>query len=104
MTQTRPENVDAYNRRMAGKRFLGGLLMAVGGMVALLCGLCTLAFGVTTIMSAVATNNVAGLWVLIVPLLLGGLPAAGGVAVFMVGLKKFREGLKRQGVSASVFD
>ena len=89
---------------MAGKRFLGALLMAAGGMVALLCGLCTLAFGVSTIANAVQTNNGAGLGFLIIPLLLGGLPAAGGGMVFFVGLKMFREGLRRQGVSASVFD
>ena len=99
MTQIPPESAEAYKRRMAGKRFLGCMLMAVGGMVALLCGLCT--FWVAAMFSQ-GTGDTGG--ALILPLVIGGVPAAGGVALFVVGLQMFREGQKRRNPSAVNFD
>ncbi len=100
MMQTPPESVEAYNRRMAGKRFLGCLLMATGGMVALLCGLCTIWVGATMFSPGQGDLGAA----LLIPLVIGGVPAAGGVALFVVGLQMFREGQKRRNPSAVIFD
>jgi len=71
----------------AGKRVLGGLLMAVGAMVALLCGLCTL--GVSILFLSDPHPSAMSL---IVPLVIGGVPTTVGVGVFWIGLAIFRDG------------
>jgi|GEM_PF-5017491 len=82
------ESDQAYARRMAGKRLLGGLLMGAGGIVAFLCGLCTLFFSIRLDKSPA---------LLILPLILGGAPAVLGIVMFVAGLSLFRNGLKRRG-------
>ena len=77
----------------ASKRLLGGLLMAVGGMIALLCGLCTLGFGYLM----VAQPGDGGLTLLIIPLIVGGTPTGLGVVVFLIGRSIYREGRARRG-------
>lgn len=79
--------------RMAGKRFLGLLLMAGGGMVALLCGLCTLAFGALAV-SQGGRGFISGLALLLV---VGGVPTAAGVLVFVIGRSIYREGRAPRG-------
>jgi hypothetical protein len=60
----------------AVQRFFANALMAVGGLIALLCG------GCTTIVLAFTVANVAiGMIVLVV----GGLPTAIGVGLFVIG-------------------
>jgi len=88
MTQTPPaEDDETHAKRMAGKRFLGGLLMAVGGLIALLCGMCTLVF---------LNNSWASeaLIALLASLVLGGIPSAVGVALFLLGRSIYRDGLR----------
>jgi hypothetical protein len=79
-------------RRRAGKRFLGALLMAAGAMVALLCGACTLLFGLALGAASFRHGAHSDLGALALPLIVGGIPAAGGVVVFLAGLRIFRAG------------
>ena len=90
MTDPSPPASDdkAEADRMAGKRFLGMLLMAGGGLVALLCGLCTLGFGAISV-SQGGRGLISGLLVLLV---VGGVPTAAGVLVFVLGRSIYREG------------
>jgi len=78
----------AEARRRAGKRLLGGLLMAGGGMIALLCGLCTV-----VVMLPVLQAPGPGLeYSLILAVILGGFPTLVGVVLFWIGLRLWREG------------
>ena len=79
--------------RNAGKRILGLVLMAGGGMVALLCGLCTLGFGYLM----VAQSNGPEMDGLIIPLIIGGVPTGIGILVFWIGLSVYRDGSARRG-------
>lgn len=93
MSQIQPETDHAYAKRMAGKRLLGGLLMAGGAMVALLCGACTAVF----VLPALTAHGNLDPSLLVVSLLVGGVPAVCGVVAFVAGLSVFRDGLKRRG-------
>ena len=70
-------------------RLFGFMLMAVGGLIALLSGLCSLGFLLVTIESVVRTPaSVAPMIGLI--LVIGGVPVAVGVALFVLGLNLAR--------------
>ena len=96
---------DNEARRNAGKRFLGLLLMTAGGLLALLCGLCTFVLSANIIGGALHSSaTTAQLSVLLFPLIIGGIPTALGVVLFMIGLSMFREGRKRLNHPERVFD
>jgi hypothetical protein len=66
----------------AVQRFFGHVLMAVGGLIALLCGGCTVVF----LGMAAQTGNVATFATLgTAALVIGGLPTAVGVGLFVLG-------------------
>jgi hypothetical protein len=101
-----PESDLAENARRAGKRFLGGLLMAGGGLIALLCGLCSLVFLGVMVSSPGGGAGALGafLTALFVVGLIGGIPTAVGVILFVIGLRIFREGRAPPAVTARTFD
>ena len=78
------------------QHFFGLLLMAVGGLIAVTCGLCTLVVGGLFVVSAVSVGGMlagpSALSGLLLPLIVGGVPAAGGAYVFVVGRRMFRRG------------
>jgi hypothetical protein len=92
-----PESDRAHAQRMAGKRLLGGLLMAGGGMIALLCGLCTLVISASMVTGPISNHQPVYLTTLLVPLIIGGVPTAVGVVIFLIGLSIFREGRASRG-------
>jgi len=79
----------AEQRRAAGKRLLGGLLMAGGGMIALLCGACTLAFSFMFLGQSTSASEFGGI---VLPLIIGGIPTGVGVVVFLIGLSVYKDG------------
>jgi hypothetical protein len=91
MSNPEPESADR-----AIVRFFGLMLMAVGGMIALLCGLCSLASLAAMLSSTIALalrpgslGSGPGLGALFIGLpfvlVMGGVPTAVGVVVFIVG-------------------
>ena len=76
------------------QRFLGGCMMAAGGLIATLCGLCTVLSEAAMMVSAFAGGRWENLAALstsfTVPLLVGGLPTAAGVALFIAGRRMVR--------------
>ncbi len=68
-------------------------MMAIGGLLALLCGGCTLLVVFVTISSAALHGSMANinsmLSVSLIPVVVGGAPAALGAALFWSGLKRF---------------
>ena len=71
-------------------RFAGSLLMAVGGLVAALTGLCTLVVGGPIVAGALRSGDASTLVMLLLPLIVGGLPCWGGVAIAMIGWRQLR--------------
>lgn len=72
---------------MTPRSFFGAALMAVGGLIALLCGLCTLTYFVMGA-SDLAKGGEAGVYapiMMIASLLMGGVPTAVGVGLFVLG-------------------
>lgn len=70
------------------RRFWGALMMAVGALIATLCGGCALVVATSFVFSSTIQSQ----WpFLLVPALVGGLPAVGGVVVFQQGLKRFQD-------------
>ncbi len=104
MSQPEREAHVSEARRMAGRRFVGMLLMAAGGLLALLCGLCTAVFSVGFIVSATDGRYPTQLSPLLLPLIIGGVPTAAGVTLFWVGLNIFRDGRRRRGHPEREFD
>ena len=103
MSQFERETARETGERQARKRFLGMLLMAMGGLIALLCGLCTLWVSVAFI-TAPSASSPADYSILLFPLFLGGLPAAAGAAVFWRGRRMYQEGRSPGKQSGRVFD
>ncbi len=71
----------------AGSRFLGGLLIAAGGLIAALSGLCSLTFVAATLGQAfrgpgVLTNLLGGFFLVAI---VGGTPFAIGAALVIAG-------------------
>jgi hypothetical protein len=72
-------------------RFVGGAMIAVGGLIFGLCGLCTLTF-------LVAGMIPHGDWSFsVIALVVGGIPAAVGFLILRAGLAMFRG--RRRGLS-----
>ena len=73
------------------RKFFGGALMAVGGLIAALCGLCTLGiigFGlVDTLGNGSSADDLVG-GVAVVSII-GGIPTGLGVLLFMWGRRLF---------------
>ncbi len=61
------------------RTFVGGAMMAIGGLVAVLCGLCTATFMV----AAMVPGGDKGFFVM--ALVIGGIPTAIGVGLFVAG-------------------
>ena len=82
---TRPPNA-------SWPRFLGILMMAVGGLIAGLCGLCTLAFAASMLPDLSNGGNQVdqALGLLLVIGLFGVLPTAAGSWLFLAGLARYR--------------
>ena len=70
-------------------RFIGAALMAIGGLIAGLCGLCTVGF----LIAGVSSPGGDGLIPL--ALVIGGIPTAIGVLLFVAG-----RGMRELGVAA----
>ena len=82
-----------------GKRFAGGLLIAIGGMIFLMCGLCTVSIvgaGVDSLFAKPGVDaqgfNRAG-WggmLLVVGPIIGGIPTIVGLAILALGVSELR--------------
>jgi hypothetical protein len=72
------------------------MLMTVGGLIAASCGLCTLVFGGASFVSTLGSGGLqyvgAATLGLLLALVMGGLPAAAGVALFLFGRRMYRRG------------
>jgi len=67
------------------QKFVGALFMAVGLAMAAMCGLCGSAFVLGGLWSAITSHNHDGLGLSGLGLLMGGIPAALGVGLFLLG-------------------
>lgn len=67
------------------QRFFGALLMAVGGLIALLCGGCGAIFIVGGLVSLFSPSPQDGPMIAGMGLVVGGIPALLGVAMFLAG-------------------
>jgi hypothetical protein len=70
------------------QKFMGGLLMAVGGMIATLCGACTLYFAVISFFQRGGEFAGPGMLVLILPV--GGIPTLIGALLAWQGWRLYR--------------
>ena len=70
------------------QKFIGGLLMAVGGLIAALCGVCTLYFTVASL--ATSSGEFAGPSMLILVLPIGGIPMVLGGLIAFAGWRLYR--------------
>lgn len=69
----------------ATRRFFGALLMAVGGLIALLCGGCGALFVFGGLISMFTSNPQDAPLIAGMGLVVGGVPAAIGVGLFLAG-------------------
>ena len=69
------------------QKFLGGLLMAVGGLIAALCGVCTLYF---TVASLATSGEFSGPSMLVLVLPIGGIPTVLGGLIAFAGWRLYR--------------
>lgn len=67
------------------QRFFGGALVAAGFLLMLLCGGCGAVFFVVFLFSGLTSSNHEDVGMAIMPLVLGGVPAAVGLGLFIVG-------------------
>lgn len=67
------------------QRFVGALLMAVGGLMAALCGGCGALFVIGGLLSLFSRNAQDGPMLAGMGLVVGGIPAAMGVGLFIAG-------------------
>ncbi len=74
-------------------RFLGGLLMAIGGLMAGLCGLCSVA--VLAMMGSSPGDSGAVAMGLLMVAVVGGGPLAVGAVIFIVGRNLHRSSKPR---------
>ena len=68
------------------RKFFGGLLMAVGGLLVVSSGLCTLVFVGATLWP----HSGMGVGMIPLELLIGGVPGAVGLGVFFAGRAVYR--------------
>lgn len=80
------------------RAFFGAALIAAGVLIMLLCGGCGALFFVAFLISAFAHPNDAGM--LLMPLILGGLPAGAGFGLFVWGRALRRASAVRAGGDA----
>ena len=73
---------------VSSTRFLGGLMMAVGGMMAVLCGLCTGISEIGFLMEGLETGNY------VMPFIFGLPPTLIGVGLFFWGRAVLRRASK----------
>ena len=66
-------------------RFLGGALIAVGVLMMLLCGGCGVVFLGAFLLDAMKDSNRQDLAFLLMPIVLGGVPAGIGFGLFVGG-------------------
>ena len=74
------------------RRFFGGLLMAVGGLITVLCGGCSLVFAGGSIVGAIGSSGQLRdlpSWLLLVAVI-GGLPTLIGIGLFIWGRRLYR--------------
>lgn len=71
-------------------RFVGGALVAVGLLMMLLCGGCGALFFVGFLWSAFTASNPEDFSFVLMPIVLGGVPAGIGLGLFVAG-----QGLRR---------
>ena len=69
----------------ATQRFFGALLMGVGGLIALLCGGCGALFVVGGLVTLFTRNPQDAPMIAGMGLVIGGIPAAFGVGMFLAG-------------------
>lgn len=99
MSNPAPERQSEIRRR-AEKRFVGAMVMAAGGLAASLCGLCTL-WGIGSSLVPLLSGSLSSGYVdefvvtSLLFLVVGGVPAAAGLAVFVIGRRVYREGRGR---------
>ena len=66
-------------------RFFGAALMAIGVLMMLLCGGCGAIFLVGFLVSGLASSNHEDISMVIMPIVLGGVPALVGFGLFVAG-------------------
>ena len=66
-------------------RFFGGALVAVGVLMMLLCGGCGVLFFLAFLWSGLTSSNHDDVTMVVLPIVLGGLPAGIGLGLFIVG-------------------
>lgn len=71
--------------RSPTQRFFGALLMAIGGLIATLCGGCGAFFVIAGLLSLFSRNAQDGPMLAGMGLVVGGIPAALGVGLFVAG-------------------
>lgn len=67
------------------RRFFGGLLMVVGGLIAALCGLCGSVFVLAGLWTALTSHARDGTEISVMGFFMGGIPTAVGVGLFVAG-------------------
>jgi hypothetical protein len=77
------------------RRFVGGALIAVGFLMMLLCGGCGTLFFIGFLISGLASSNHEDVGMVIMPIILGGVPAGLGLLLFMGG-RRLARGPKRK--------
>jgi hypothetical protein len=83
-------------------KFIGGALMAVGGLIAALCGTCTLIFAGASVMDSFR-NPGDLLSILLLVGIVGGLPTLIGVLLFRWGRRLRRPTAPTRGGDLAVF-
>jgi hypothetical protein len=78
----------------AGRRFLGGCLIAVGLLIATVCGACTLIVGAAAVMTGFDSHAQGTLALILISLafalVVGGTPTAVGVGLVVIGWRLVR--------------
>jgi hypothetical protein len=77
------------------QRFFGTALIAVGVLMMLLCGGCGALFFIGFLISGIASSNHEDISMVIMPIVLGGVPALVGLGLFAAG-----RGLRRPAAAA----
>jgi len=67
------------------QRFFGAALIAIGVLMMLLCGGCGALFFIGFLISGVTSSNHEDISMVIIPLVVGGIPAVVGLGLFVVG-------------------
>jgi len=92
-----PLGEEAAAGRLAQKRFVGAMVMGIGILIATLCGLCTLSGIFFSIVAGLGAHASPGSLEVVaggvaVVLIVGGVPTAAGVVLFVIGRRIYREG------------